>query len=725
MLSLLFLLIPLISSNITQYDYNFDSNITTLEWCGLKNQVLFAITNKNSFYRSENFGKAWTDETENLSLIAVKSTSVKNREVGKVAKIIKSPVDKELVVLLGTHGYSWVSHNCGQSFESINHGRKITDFVFHPFIKELAISAAFSLCDDYIDEPCHINKELFFTKDFGITWKLLTNYVVQFGWGCLDKFHELVGIPSQRILVTQDQFGKKHQKDEGWSYKVDLVMSDDLFETKTTVVSKGNKFLLTFDFLFVAQLVDQESQEVVLLQANSKRPNYVFSQVSLPFKHLNEYSYTFVDTTEKSLFLSVNHFGDKSNIAHIYVSDNGGTNFTLSLKNNIINEHGHSEFEKYSALHGIYVANQLDDRFAVENLPYLEEEYRASGMTEVSKADSISKQISDHIKTVITFSKGGSWHRLRAPDKYADGSKIECDNCYLNLHGLSGNFNPFYSVGNAVGLMIGTGNVGSILKQERGAQHLFISRDAGNSWYHVKKGSFVYEIGDHGGIIVMAPDDQPTNSIYYSLDEGLTWETQQFSEKEVTVTNIMVDPNSVSANFILIAKNGENGVVYMFDFNSLNLPACQQTNDEKSDFEMWIPSNYDMNQCLLGKKSTYQRRKQTAKCFNGEYFDRLVTLYYCECTREDFTCDKGYYLDGETDKCLPENPHVHLTVTAPSNCEGSYSISLGYRRVPGNFCINGDNFDALSIPCPNSIIFYCLKVFVYLVIFAGIIFIFY
>jgi len=34
------------------------------------------------------------------------------------------------------------------------------------------------------------------------------------------------------------------------------------------------------------------------------------------------------------------------------------------------------------------------------------------------------------------------------------------------------------------------------------------------------KGSFIYEIGDHGGLLLMASDDQPTTSLFYSWNEG-------------------------------------------------------------------------------------------------------------------------------------------------------------------------------------------------------------
>lgn len=33
-----------------------------------------------------------------------------------------------------------------------------------------------------------------------------------------------------------------------------------------------------------------------------------------------------------------------------------------------------------------------------------------------------------------------------------------------------------------------------------------MSRDGGLNWYEIAKGSHIYEIGDHGGVIVLASD---------------------------------------------------------------------------------------------------------------------------------------------------------------------------------------------------------------------------
>jgi len=71
-------------------------------------------------------------------------------------------------------------------------------------------------------------------------------------------------------------------------------------------------------------------------------------------------------------------------------------------------------------------------------------------------------------------------------ERYADteGSCTTEANCKLHLHGVSTfhNYAPFYSLESAVGLIIGTGNVGPSLGFEKDVTHTFFSQDAGQSW---------------------------------------------------------------------------------------------------------------------------------------------------------------------------------------------------------------------------------------------------
>jgi hypothetical protein len=51
---------------------------------------------------------------------------------------------------------------------------------------------------------------------------------------------------------------------------------------------------------------------------------------------------------------------------------------------------------------------------------------------------------------------------------------------------------------------MGNGNVGNYLSNREDLINTYLSRDAGLTWYEVKKGIHLYEISDHGAVIVMA-----------------------------------------------------------------------------------------------------------------------------------------------------------------------------------------------------------------------------
>lgn len=61
----------------------------------------------------------------------------------------------------------------------------------------------------------------------------------------------------------------------------------------------------------------------------------------------------------------------------------------------------------------------------------------------------------------------------------------------------------------------------------------------------------IYEIGDHGGLIVLVSDTAATNVLQYSWDEGLTWNTYTFTSKPIDVTNIIIEPLNMSLKFLI------------------------------------------------------------------------------------------------------------------------------------------------------------------------------
>jgi hypothetical protein len=517
--------------------------------------------------------------------------------------------------------------------------------------------------------------------------------------------------------LTYEPRGKGDQKHQGWNYKVDFIYSDDYFTTKKVGAHKGNKFMLSKNYLFVAQVVDQTAQEVMLLVSNNDK-NYDFKPIDTNSKKYREHSYTFLDTTEGSVFLHINHFGQYSKYGHIYISDVQGVNYSQSLRYNVRTNNGQCDFEKVNSLEGLYIANVFDADYMKDAEQEIEEEenQEEAGMDEKKTKKSETKDnFKDFITTAITFNKGGSWHRIKAPDRDSEGKKYDCEgDCYLNLHGISGEYPPFYSVESAAGIIIANGNVGKYLSHEIEGTNTYLSRDGGLNWFEIRKGSHIYEIGDHGALIVIADNKNPTNTVYYSWDEGLSFQDLRISDEKISIENVIIEPSSTGQHFVVYGsknkKGKKKGVVIGVDFTGLHEPQCRNPDNPDaadSDYEKWTPNDGRAgHECLLGRKVIYVRRKREAQCYNGLDFERKTIVENCPCSEEDFECDVGFYRSAPGEPCSKpghtDNTNQLEIQKPPAICNNFYTISKGYRRIPGDTCVGGLNYDPYIVPCPNS-----------------------
>ena len=725
------------STNIEFTKFEFDSIPIDLAWCGIQNEVIIILTSKHSIYRSIDKGMHWSllnDIFKNTGMNELEETS---NEIGQISSIVQSSADKNLLIFLGSSGINWISENCGENIRALNHGRPIHEYVFHPTEREWALASAFTICDDFIEEPCKIYKEVFLTKDLGLHWVQLNKYVVQFSWGIVEKEQIDKGVPKERILMSYEPRGEGDQKLSKWNYKVDFICSDDFFNSTKLLVTKGNKFLLTNHYLFVATVVDQDTQEVLLLSSKSTHFEYDFKQIETNQKSFLEHSYTFLDSSFHSVFLHINHFGEASKYGHIYTSGPRGLQYSLSLKNNVRNDENQCDFEKINSVEGVYIANYISGKYMKMAQKEMEQ-YSNNKKNSIGK--SIKKNINknpgnkknlfykDYIKTVITFNKGGEWQRIKAPKYDSLGKEYECgEYCYLNLFGLSSENPPFYSVDNAIGIIISNGNVGHYLSRD--IVNTYLSRDGGLNWFEIKKGSHIYEIGDNGGLILLADYEKPTNRIYYSWDEGLNFEDLIITNEEFLIRNIIIEPKSNSHNFIVYGENlkkgSKKGIIIGINFGKVFGPC------KSNDFEIWSPSDGRAGtECLLGHKIEITRRKRDAKCIvNFSSIERKIIKTNCDCTIRDYQCDMGYQREDVGMPCtsLKNNMSVLIynksvsfvnssEIRAPKNCYGKYYISKGYRKIPGDTCVKGIEFDPIEFKCPFFMNFGIGFVFIFFVV---------
>ena len=126
------------------------------------------------------------------------------------------------------------------------------------------------------------------------------------------------------------------------------------------------------------------------------------------------------------------------------------------------------------------------------------------------------------------------------------------------------------------------------------------------------------------------------------------------------------------------------------------------------DYRYWSPEDETGMSCLLGVKVTYKRKHlvscffvlilississcvvhfqyyYSSKCYNGENYDRPVSVQRCRCTRFDYECSEGFRL----------NVHSHSLACLPDPNAGFNP----YRVIP--ICVSC--FESFHICCSTS-----------------------
>ena len=81
---------------------------------------------------------------------------------------------------------------------------------------------------------------------------------------------------------------------------------------------------------------------------------------------------------------------------------------------------------------------------------------------------------------MITFNNGNRWQLLQPPKVDSLGRQINCLNCSLHLRGATeSDLTTLYSRSNAVGIILGVGNVGKYLSSGITNLNTYFTRDGG------------------------------------------------------------------------------------------------------------------------------------------------------------------------------------------------------------------------------------------------------
>ncbi len=453
-------------------------------------------------------------------------------------------------------------------------------------------------------------------------WKLLLQAVKK----C--EFIQRQGRTSQeddKNLVFCEQY-----ENENPSKPLQLLSSTTLFKEREVHFNDILDFATMSEFIIVAA----KSEDRKFLKVDASVDGRVFAPAEFPsnFKVEHEQAYTVLDSSTHAVFLhvTINNERDQE-YGSIIKSNSNGTSYSLALNNVNRDTEGYVDFEKMQGLEGVAMVNIVDN------------------VKEVGSGND------KKLKSMITHNDGAEWTFIPPPAKDREGNKFGCvskpdvatDKCSLQIHSYTERYDKHatFSSPSAIGIMLAVGNVGEYLTLKGGDDtHTFITRDGGITWTAVRKGSYLWEYGDQGSIIVICEQAKPTKVLYYTLDEGKTWVEYKFSDVNMNIMQISTTPSDNSRNFLLWGRDERAEQVSTVNLDFTGLGARQRPcvlNDaspEEDDYELWEPKHPLQNSnCLFGHVAQYHRKRLDRECYNGFKTEGLHSIAEnCSCTRQDF-----------------------------------------------------------------------------------------
>jgi hypothetical protein len=565
--------------------------------------------------------------------------------------------EDETLIMRTTEQIVYVSHDHGKTWEIILKDEPITSIMSHPHLNDVVFFLTGSKKVFYsIDRaknfgefrngapapPSNLrvptlhfhptNKEwllwsgsvdghtdVFYSTDRGDDWKTLARYAKK----CEFLYHE-DGRDSSKELVYCEQY-----KDENMDNSLQLVSSDNWFADVNVHFPDILDFATMAEFIIVAA----KTPDANSLKVDASVDGRVFAPAEFPknFQIQHQQAYTVLDSSTHAVFLhvTVNANQDRE-YGSIIKSNSNGTSYVLAKSEVNRDTDGYVDFEKMQGLEGVAMVNTVSNFKEVEG------------------------GANKKLKSMITHNDGAEWTLLQAPETDALDQKYPCagSGCTLHIHSYTerSDKGATFSSPSAVGLMMAVGNVGEyLLSKGDEATDTFITRDAGISWQAVKKGSWLWEYGDQGSIIVIVPESIPTKVVWYTLDEGKSWVEYEFSPQiEMQIDSITTVPSDNSLNFLLwgreIGSRAAKGIATVnLDFSGLSARQKQcELNEEdpahSKDYILWEPKHpMQADNCLFGHVAQYHRKKPEAQCYNGKLIHRLHGIdRNCSCTRRDF-----------------------------------------------------------------------------------------
>ncbi|KAG8239205.1 hypothetical protein J437_LFUL018795 [Ladona fulva] len=148
-------------------------------------------------------------------------------------------------------------------------------------------------------------------------------------------------------------------------------------------------------------------------------------------------------------------------------------------------------------------------------------------------------EVSDE-KIFIAVHQNDDWFVNLYVSETSEGCSLNLGQQLSELYPMS-KATPIFSSKSAPGILIASGTIGKSLEGKMG---VFMSRDAGLSWFQVLEGQYIFSIGDYGGVLVVVKSyssKEQTRDVMYSINEGQTWQSLQLFQHDLHVYGLMTE----------------------------------------------------------------------------------------------------------------------------------------------------------------------------------------
>jgi len=100
----------------------------------------------------------------------------------------------------------------------------------------------------------------------GTHWNFLLDHAIQFSWAKLDRFDSYM---SDESILAVKQKSKSMARQNPWSAKNQILLSEDFFKNYKVILTGGNTFALTTDYMYAGR-VDREGNRKLVMATRAE-----------------------------------------------------------------------------------------------------------------------------------------------------------------------------------------------------------------------------------------------------------------------------------------------------------------------------------------------------------------------------------------------------------------------------------------------------------------------